>query len=264
MPSRKRHFFTAAGWMRRFVVVVASASLLALAAVLVWARQVVPADATAHFALDSDDIVLVSKGDWITFRPRDSDPTIGLVFYPGGKAESAAYAPVLRRLAERGFLVVVTPMPLNLAMLAPNRAEAVMARFPTILRWVIGGHSLGGVMAAEFAERHAEQLAGLTLWASYPAEFTDLSQSSLPVLSLYGTEDDLATVAKVEQARSRLPTHTVYVSITGGDHWNFGDFAAGSGTARIPRYEQQALALDATQAFLEKIGPAPADSEEPP
>ena len=39
----------------------------------------------------------------------DQAEDIGLVFYPGGLVEPSAYAPVLRNLAEAGYLVVITP-----------------------------------------------------------------------------------------------------------------------------------------------------------
>ena len=36
-------------------------------------------------------------------------------------------------------------MPLNFAMLAPNKAEKVIKEHDHIKSWVVGGHSLGGV-----------------------------------------------------------------------------------------------------------------------
>jgi pimeloyl-ACP methyl ester carboxylesterase len=253
MARERRHFFTAARWTWRLVIAFAAAILIACIALLVWARQVAAADATARFAMDSDDVVAVSRDDWIVFRPGDNDPSAGFIFYPGGKAEPAAYAPLLRDLAAQGYLVVMTPMPLNLALLAPERAARVFPRFPEIRTWVIAGHSLGGVMAAEFAERHPEDIAGLVLWASYPADFSDLSGTALPVLSVSGTADALTTPGKIEASRRLLPPDTRFVAIAGGDHWNFGDFAPGQGTAQISRHEQQDLILQATGAFLQGL-----------
>ncbi|MBM3259759.1 MAG: alpha/beta fold hydrolase [Candidatus Sericytochromatia bacterium] len=43
----------------------------------------------------------------------------------------------------------------------------------------MGGHSLGGVVAASYAEAHPDRVAGLVLWAPYPADGTDLSVRSL-------------------------------------------------------------------------------------
>jgi pimeloyl-ACP methyl ester carboxylesterase len=236
--------------VRRLLIVVACSALLTITVVLVWARQIAAAEASARFALDSDDSVVVTRDDWVVFRPRDGDPDTGMIFYPGGKAEPSAYAPLLRDLAARGFLVVLTPMPLNIALFAPERATRVMHRHSEIRRWAIAGHSLGGVVAAEYADRFRHQVAGLILWASYPADFTDLSDSQLPVLSVYGTADEQATPSEVELAAHLLPATARFVPIEGGDHWTFGHFAAGRSSASLSREEQQSIALEATAAFL--------------
>lgn len=61
------------------------------------------ADPAAEDALVSDDVVSVTKqnGNWV-FAPES--PTAGLIFYPGGKVENTAYAPLLHDLAEDGVL----------------------------------------------------------------------------------------------------------------------------------------------------------------
>jgi hypothetical protein len=243
-----------ARWLHRAGSGVILGILLVLVIVLVWARQRAEAEPDARFALDSDEAVLVYRREWIVFQPRDAEPTTGMIFYPGGKAEPAAYAPILRALAARGVLVVLLPMPLNLAFLDIEAAGPVMERFDEITHWFVAGHSLGGVAASEFAQRHAGQLSGLVLWASYPATTSDLSSSGLPVLSVSGTADTLTTPADVEGARALLPPMTRYAVIEEGDHWDFGSFVrvpAGAGTSRI---DQQNEILAATYAFLEELG----------
>lgn len=252
MPPMSAHILRAASRVRRLIIAFTCAALLALIALLVWARQVAVAAQSARFALDSDDAVIVTRNEWVAFRPRDVDPSIGVLFYPGGRAEPVAYAPILRSLAMRGYLIVMTPMPLNVALFAPERARRVPPRFPEIRTWVIAGHSVGGVMAAEFAERFPEEISGLVLWASYPADFTDLSQRALPVLSVYGTADALTTAQDIERTRSHLPVTTRYVPLDGGGHWQFGHFARRD-TATVSREVQQELVLDATAEFLDSL-----------
>ncbi len=62
-------------------------------------------------------------------------------------------------------------MPLGLAVLDWDKALEVIEAHPEIRTWVIGGHSLGGAMAARFASRHPDTISGLVLWAAYPAGF---------------------------------------------------------------------------------------------
>jgi hypothetical protein len=41
----------------------------------------------------------------------------------------------------------ILTMPLNLAVLTPDAADAIIASHPIIDRWFVGGHSLGGAMS---------------------------------------------------------------------------------------------------------------------
>jgi pimeloyl-ACP methyl ester carboxylesterase len=144
----------------------------------------------------------------------------------------------------------MTPMPLNLAILDPDRALEVMRRFPQITRWVVGGHSLGGVAAAGFAAGHPREVTGLLLWAAYPAPFSSLARTALPVLSVSASLDRLTTPQDIARSRRRLPPAATFVTVAGGDHWNFGNFRGVHGTAKISREAQQAGVVQATAVFL--------------
>jgi len=204
-------------------------------------------------ALQSDMQVAVTVGNWLVFAPVESEPTTGLIIYPGGRVDYRAYAPQAHVIAARDNLVVIVHMPLNLAVFDPNAAETVIAAHPEIKFWVVGGHSLGGSMAANFVHAHPTQVQGLILWASYPAASDDLSQSKLKVLSISGTLDGLSTPAKIKASHSLLPMDTVWVPIAGGDHAQFGWYGpqAGDNPASISREEQQRQIVQATAAFLE-------------
>ena len=52
-----------------------------------------------------------------------------------------------------GYLVVITPMPFNLAVLGIGEADGVIAAHPEVTTWAMAGHSLGGSMAAQYVER---------------------------------------------------------------------------------------------------------------
>ena len=99
-------------------------------------ERVSPPSEAAYAALVSDDQVTVADDRWLVMEPSDGPARTGLIFYPGGECDHRGYAPPLRQIAERGFLVVVVPMPFYLAVLAPDRAEDVIAAFPDIENWV--------------------------------------------------------------------------------------------------------------------------------
>jgi pimeloyl-ACP methyl ester carboxylesterase len=240
-------------WLPLIFQILLMMVLVGIIALVGWTRRVFPADETAHAGLDSTELVSVARTSWITFTPRGIDPNVGVVFYPGGKAQPEAYAPILRALAERGFLVVLAPMPLNLALLGRERAAEILPKYPLVDRWIIAGHSLGGAIACQFAARHRDRIAGLLLWAAFPGVETDLSQSSLPVLSIAGSNDDLTTAAKLADSRSRLPAHAYSVTIDHADHWTFGNFAGLSNDRPEERELRQFEILNRTTEFLEQI-----------
>lgn len=221
-------------------------------AFILWASAAATPMPEALAALESDARVHVETDPWLVFRPVSQDPKVGLILYPGGRVDPRAYAPTARALAEEGHLVVIVPMPLNLAFFAPGRAAEVMAAFPGVRNWAIGGHSLGGAMAANFAYSNPEAVRGLVLWAAYPAGSDDLSGYPVAASSIYGTRDGVATPDEIDASRPSLPPDTQWTAIEGGNHAQFGWYGPQSGDneATISREEQQAQIVAATLRLL--------------
>jgi len=226
--------------------------LLALASFVIWASMSSSPMPEALVALQSDAQVQVEAEGWLIFRPVGGERAVGLILYPGGRVDPRAYAPPARAIAAEGYLVVVVPMPLNLAFFGPDRAAEVMAAFPEVEHWAVGGHSLGGAMAARFVHGHPSAVQGLVLWASYPAASDDLSARELAAVSIYGMRDGLATEEKIAASRPLLPAETRWVAIEGGNHAQFGWYGPQSGDppAAISREAQQREVVAATLALL--------------
>lgn len=241
--------------LRRWWWIVLLLPLLVGIGFVAWASGSASPLPEALAALESDETVRVDTEGWLTFWPVDDAVETGFIFYPGGKVDARAYAPLAKAVAAQGYPMIIVPMPVNLAVFAPGRAAEVMADFPEIEQWVVGGHSLGGAMAARFAYEQSETVAGLVLWASYPAPENDLSTSDLPVTSIYGILDGLATVDKIEAARPLLPPDTQFVPVDGGNHAQFGWYGAQGGDkpATITPLEQQAKIVEATVTLLAAV-----------
>ena len=206
-------------------------------------------------ALQSNPQVTVTTGAWLTFQPAGMQASTGFILYPGGRVDYRAYAPAALAMAEKGTLVVIPRMPLNLAVFNPGAAATVIAAHPEIKHWAVGGHSLGGSMAANYVFTHPGAVDGLVLWASYPATSNNLSQSAAGVLSISGTLDGLSTPEKIAGSRALLPADTVWVPIAGADHAQFGWYGPQSGDnpAMITREEQQQQIVKATVDFLQTL-----------
>ncbi len=198
--------------------------------------------AAAVLTEDVPGVTIIQENDRIIFRP--DSVQAGLIFYPGGKIDYVAYAPLMAKLAARDFLCVLVRMPLQLAILNADAADAVYADFPEVNRWILAGHSLGGAAASLYASEHPQQLDGLVLLASY--SITDLKDSGLSVLSVYGSEDGVLNRDAYEKNRSNLPENTLEVVIPGGNHASFGDYGPqkGDGVTGLESSEQVQITAD--------------------
>jgi dienelactone hydrolase len=214
-------------------------------------------------ALASDGQVRVVQDGEISFSPAGTVATVGLVLYPGARVDPVSYAPAAHAMAAQGFLVVIAPMPLNLAVLDSDRAAEVMAGYPEISRWAVGGHSLGGAMAAAFVASDPAAVEGLVLWGAYPSSGDDLSSWSGAVVSVTATNDGLTTPDDVSRTKPLLPADAEFVTITGGNHAQFGWYGEqrGDGVATISREDQQSQVVDATVRLLGALAAGVAASE---
>lgn len=177
--------------------------------------------------------------DWLYFPAKDKTKPM-IIFYPGALVDPGSYSPWAETVAEAGYPVYILKMPLDLAVLAPNRGEKVLSEHPN-RAYVVGGHSLGGVMASRFSNEHSDKLAGQFFLASYPDEKGSLADKNIPVLSLTAENDRVLNQEAYRKAKQDLPKNTDYQEIAGGNHAGFGSYGAqkGDGKATIKNQNQQ-------------------------
>ena len=251
-PARRRR-----RWPRILLGIIAIGVLLVVVAGAWWLQPQPLLPETAAAMQSTDAVTFSETNGYLEYTPTGVTPTTGFIFYPGGKVEPAAYARSAQAIAEAGYLVAIVPMPLNLAVLNANGADAVIEDHPGIEHWVIGGHSLGGAMAGQYADQHPDAVDGLVLWAAYPNG--DLSdQPDLATLSVYGSLDAGAERFTSEETRATLPAGTTFVTVEGGNHEQMGDYTGqpNDPPATISRDEQQAEGQAATIDLLEDVSTA--------
>lgn len=189
-------------------------------------------------------------GGNIVFEPKNADK--GLIFYPGGKVEYTSYIPLIQALSEKGILCVLVEMPFNLAVFDISAAEGIQQEYPQIENWYIGGHSLGGSMAASWLESKADAFEGLVLLGSYST--VDFSKSDISVLSIYGSEDTVLNKEKYDEYKMNLPKNFTEFVIEGGCHAYFGMYGAqeGDGNPTITNEEQIRITAEKISEFVSK------------
>ena len=206
-----------------------------LCAFLVYVGTYYHADAAAEAALVSDENVRVTQTEfgWL-FDGASKEHA--LIFYPGGKVEATAYAPICRELAQMGVDVCLVEMPFRLASFGQNKADEILASMD-YGHWYIGGHSLGGVIASIYAAEHPESLDGVILLAAYAVQPLD---DELSTVLIYGTEDGVLNKERYRENLKYVPAHAVEHAIEGGNHSQFGSYGVqkGDGEALIAPEQQ--------------------------
>lgn len=210
--------------------------LILVSSFLIYTGIYYHADGQAQAALKSTKNVNVSETDYGYFFDGPSEENV-LVFYPGAKVEETAYAPLLRGLAGRGVDVCLVRMPFRLAAFGKDKAGDI----PEIKEYenrYIGGHSLGGAMAASYAAEHGDKLRGVILLAAYP---TEKLSDNLLLLSVYGSEDSVLNMENFSEGEKLAPKKYLKHEIKGGNHAYFGNYGKqkGDGAATITHKEQQ-------------------------
>jgi pimeloyl-ACP methyl ester carboxylesterase len=242
-------------WVRITLWAALAAVVVALGAFVIWGMTPLgPGEVALQVIEGSDTLEVTETSAGWEFRPRSAEPTAALVLYPGGHVDARSYAPLAALIAEKGYLVVVPPMPLSLAVLSPNAADEAIEAHPGVESWSVGGHSLGGAMAAQYAAKNAGRLDALVLLAAYASGGSDLSGTDIGVLDTYGDLDGVLTMENHEAGAALLPAETWVHVINGGNHAQFGDYGpqGGDNDATISPEQQWIETAEHIDALLKE------------
>lgn len=233
---------------RKIVIIITSVALII--ALIIGGSAVYLSD---YYRSDENAISAFAPMNEVDFRTLENGNILfeaenakaGFIFYPGGKVDSNAYKPLMAVLAEKGVTCVLVEMPFNLAVLDINAADGILEQYPDIEKWYIGGHSLGGAMASSYLSDNADDFDGLALLGAYST--SDLSNTDLDVLSIYGSEDRVMNRKKYDANKGNLPNDFTEIIIDGGNHAGFGMYGAqdGDGVPEITAEEQIKITADA-------------------
>ncbi len=197
--------------------------------------------------LKSDRDITVTKIDRGYFFDGYGEEN-AIIFYPGAKVDTTAYAPLLYHLAEQGQDCFVIEMPFHLAFFGKNRADEIIDKY-NYKNWYLSGHSLGGAVASMYTSENIDKIDGLILLAAYPTK--ELS-SDMKILSIYGDKDGVLNMVKYNEGKQFWNENTTEVCINGGNHAQFGNYGKQSkdNNANISWEEQQRKTIEAILEFV--------------
>lgn len=218
-------------WIRVAAVVCILLLVVGAGGALYFAMPYHGSTASVQQVTDDPRVTVTVEDGVHVLSPTNADSTVGVVFYPGARvAPDAYYATFAPIVARTNVTVFVPSMPLNLALADVDAADRVRTRHPEIQTWVVGGHSLGGVAACQYAGSH--DVRGLVLFASYCNE--DVSEESFAVLSVTGSADTVLNRENYRNARTRLPPETTLHEVEGMNHTQFGSYSGQRGDSPAP------------------------------
>ncbi len=203
--------------------------------------------------MTSNDSVNVTRTDYGYFFD-GSGTDNAIIFYPGAKVDEKAYAPVLSKLASEGIDCFLVSMPFHMAIFDVDKAQEIVSQYD-YNKWYIAGHSMGGAMAAQLVSqlKDTQNFAGLIFFAAYTAK--DISDTHIPVLSLYGDNDGVLNMDKVEKGRKLVDSDKYSeVVIKGGNHAGFASYGRqkGDNEATITKEEQWNQTVSAVKEFINR------------
>jgi dienelactone hydrolase len=251
IPSSKEHFMNT---KKTILFGTASLVLLAVFVFTYWAYTPLGPVQTAINSLVDSENVSVTETNRIIFNPKEKLDT-GFIFYPGGHVDPKSYSSIAHQIANEGYLVIIPKMPFNLAVTNKRAAVKIINDYTEIDNWIIGGHSLGGAMAASLVYDEPEMFKGLVLLAAYPPQNNNISSLDIYATIVYGSLDQLATQTEMEESLSLLPFNSEKVLIEGGNHAQFGQYGIqkGDGVSTIEPEEQQKIVIEAILNTLKAI-----------
>ena len=240
---------------KRLILIIILALLIGgLAYFTYYVSDISYTDDTALTILSSNgSYTVMDTSNYITFTPTANKSSTGIIFYPGAKIQPESYSVIASKLATNGYTTIIVKMPFNLAIFGENKANNVITEHKEISKWVIAGHSLGGVFASDYAVNHQDEIKGVIYLAAYPN--TNASNATFKALSIRGSLDGLATSKEISDNINKFPVNTTFVTINGGNHANFGDYGmqVGDNNSTITRQEQQNMTVGYILEFLKDL-----------
>jgi len=208
-----------------------------------------PASVEAKAVWQATDVKVTSISQGIEVEPLTDNGTLGVLIYPGAQINPAAYLPLAREIALRlNQSVFIVKFPFNLAVLNSNAGKSVMNKYVHD-DWILIGHSLGGAMGSSLAASDT-RIKGMVMLGAYPSK--NLSKSTLPTLSIQGSQDNVMTASEFVQKKKNFPSSTEFYIIEGANHSQFGSYGlqADDFGATISAEKQRSVIIDFIQDWL--------------
>ena len=191
----------------------------------------------------------------ISVLPRIGKPKGEVLFFPGGLVAPRAYLPLAKGIAAENYAVHIIKMPGRMATRGYLNIKTLFDLEDPSKNYLLGGHSQGGKMAAQFVFEHPKLVDGLFLLATSHPRDISLNSYKIPTIKIYAEKDGLASIAEVLENKDKLPLEAELKLLKGGNHSQFGYFGQllMDGTPSINRETQHQQSIAYLTSFFDGI-----------
>ncbi len=164
-----------------------------------------------------DELEVKKKNYWLY-----GDSGVGFMFFTGAKVKETGYAYIAHLLHEKGHTVVIPHEPFTMSAFRTKRKIEILKDHPEINKWILIGHSLGGMPVTRIASEAPEYLTGIVYLASYAT--SDLSNLDFPALRITAENDGVMNNDRMSSYEKNLPAGSETVVLEGAIHRGFGSY----------------------------------------
>lgn len=152
---------------------------------------------------------------------------IGFLIFSGAKTDERAYAYLAKLLHEEGHTVVIPKQRFHLSAFGTKHGLEIMDSNPQIKKWILIGHSLGGMPVSQIASTRQDKLIGVAFLATFAS--IDLSGLDIAAIRITAEHDGVMNNDTMENYNGNLPKNTVNKMLEGANHQGFAAYRSVSG-----------------------------------
>ena len=188
-----------------------------------------------------------------------SSPSLGVIFYGGALVDPRSYSPLAKDLADGYGLAVSVPIfPNDVAFVGctSDKWELAGRAFPTVEKWIMVGHSMGGIGVGsevwtalsstattgdngndngndngdDNGDNMSDMIGGMVLLGSYLRQDVgcgaiDFNNIDLPAAAISASLDGVVNMDRFAIGNELLSDeHTFKMNILGANHGGFGSY----------------------------------------
>ncbi|MCD8145973.1 MAG: alpha/beta hydrolase [Clostridiales bacterium] len=155
------------------------------------------------------------------------ESNVGFLIFSGAKTDDRAYAYLAKLLHEKGHTVIIPRQRFHMSAFGTKHGLEIMDSNPQIKKWILIGHSLGGMPVSRIAASRSDELIGVAFLATFAS--IDLSGLDLAAIRITAEHDGVMNNDTMDTYNGNLPKNAANIMLEGANHQGFAAYRSTSG-----------------------------------